>query len=349
MDWSRLLRTLLITFATSVLLCTGLIVLMNPYGNLPPLLFSKHVITDQQQRFQYPGIIRTRDYDSAIFGTSSIRLLDPADLEPQLGRFASLAMNDARAWEQYMLMKLFLRHVERPRTLIIGIDSVWCVPDADANRVTRRTFPAWMFDDTLFNDLPNMLNFRTLEIAGRQVVARLGIMPPALPPNGFRVFTPPESEYDLARAQQHLYGHRPRALPQPQMPSVVLTETDKSSLRMPALAWLQEIARETPAESLIVFVFVPAHAASLPPPGSRSAAEFAECRRRIVDIAGTRKSRVVDFRFPSAMTNLDENFWDPLHYRVPIARKIARGIVAATVEGQTQAPDGTWTTVAGAR
>lgn len=349
MDWPRFLRTLLITFAASVLLCTGLIVLMNPYGNLPPLIFSKHVITDQQQRFQYPGIIRTRNFDSAIFGTSSIRLLDPTDLEPHLGRFASLAMNDARAWEQYMLMKLFLRHVAQPRTLIIGIDSVWCRADADTNRVTRRTFPKWMFDETVLNDLPNMLNFRTLEIAGRQVAARLGFMPAALPPNGYRVFTPPEAEYNLSRAQHHLYGQGPREMPKPQVPPVVLSEAEKSALRMPALAWLHEIAREAPSESQIVFLFVPAHAASLPPPGSRSAAEFAECRRRILDISGTRKAHVVDFRFPSAMTTPDENFWDPLHYRMPVARKIARAILAATLDGQTAAHDGTWTTGKSAR
>ncbi|MDX2201677.1 MAG: hypothetical protein NW223_02930 [Hyphomicrobiaceae bacterium] len=242
-----------------------------------------------------------------------------------------------------MLMKLFLREVPHPRTLIIGIDSVWCRPDADTERVTRRTFPEWMFDETLLNDLPNMLNFRTLEIAGRQVAARLGLMPPALPPNGFRVFTPPESEYDLARAQQHLFGQGPRKVADPQVPPVVLTDEEKGALRTPGLSWLQEIARQAPAESLIVFVFVPAHVASLPPIGSRAAAEYAECRRRIIDIATTRKSRVVDFRFPSAMTVSDENFWDPLHYRVPIARKIARGILAATMEGQTQAPDGSWT------
>ena len=344
MDWSRFLRTMLVSLAASFALCAGLVVLMNPYGNLPPILFSKHVITDQQQRFQYPAIIRTGEFDSAIFGTSSIRLLDPADLEPQLGHFAGLAMNDARAWEQYMLMKLFLRHVPRPRTLVVGIDSVWCRPDADSNRVTRRTFPDWMFDETLLNDWPNMLNFRSLEIAGRQVAARLGMMPPALPPNGFKVFTPPEGEYDLARAQQHLYGQGPRQIPKPQEPSVELSEAERTALRMPALAWLEEIARMTPPESLFVFVFVPAHAANLPQPGSRSAADYAECRRRIIDIAGTRKSRVVDFRFPSAITTADENFWDPLHYRVPIARKIAQGILAATLGGETQAPDGTWTT-----
>ena len=348
MDWSRFLRILFVSLGASFVACAGLIVLMNPYGNLPKVLFSQHVITDQQQRFQYPGIIRTRDFDSAIFGTSSIRLLDPADLEP-LGHFANLAMNDARAWEQYMLMKLFLRHTAKPRTMVVGIDSVWCQPNADTDRVTRRTFPEWMFDESVMNDWPNMLNFRTLEIAGRQVAARLGLMAPALPPNGFRVFTPPEADYDLERARQHLYGQGPRTLPQPQVPPVTLSEAERLALPFPALRWLQEIAQETPAETRFVVLFVPTHARNVPAAGSREAAIYAECRDQIAAIARARKGHVVDFRFRSSLTEVDENFWDPLHYRVPIARKIAQAIVAATLNGKTQAPDGTWTTAAGAQ
>lgn len=345
MDWSRFLRVFFVSLGASFFVCAGLIVLMNPYGNLPKLAFAQHVITDQQQRFQYPGIIRTRDFDSAIFGTSSIRLLDPADLDPALGRFANLAMNDARAWEQYMLMKLFLRHVAAPRTMVVGIDSVWCAPNADADRVTRRTFPEWMFDESLTNDWPNMLNFRTLEIAGRQVAARLGLRAPALPPNGFRVFTPPDAEYDLERARQHLYGQAPRALPKPQVSPVVLPDAERQALPFPALRWLQEIAQAAPAETRFVALFVPTHAGNVPAAGTREAAIYAECRRQIIEIARARKGSVVDFRFRSPLTEADTNFWDPLHYRVPIARKIAQAINAATLEGQTQAPDGTWTAV----
>jgi len=341
MDWTQFLRLMFASLATSLVVSTGLVVVMNPYGNLPPVLFPQHVITDQQQRFQYPAIVRTRAFDSAIFGTSSIRLLDPGDLEP-LGRFAALAMNDARAWEQYMLMKLFLRHTPRPRTIIIGIDSVWCASDADTDRVTRRTFPVWMFDDDPLNDWVHVLNYKGLEIAVRQVAARLGFAAPALPPNGFRVFTPSEGEYDLERARHHLYGLGSRHLPPPQVPPHLLTAAEKQQLRLPALSWLKEISEAAPPDTLLVFLFVPIHARVLPPAGTQSAAEYNECRARIIDIAAARRSRVIDFRFRSPLTENDQNFWDPLHYRVPIAKTIADAILAAAVRGDREAADGSW-------
>lgn len=70
------------------------IALMNPYGNLPHLLFSKHAITDINQRFQYPALVRSGAFDSIVIGTSDARLIHPAALEKVLGgRFANLAMN----------------------------------------------------------------------------------------------------------------------------------------------------------------------------------------------------------------------------------------------------------------
>lgn len=350
MDWSRFLRLLLGSLAVSLLVCVGLVVAMNPYGNLPQVLFREHVITDGQQRFQFPGVVRTKRFDSAIFGTSSIRLLDPADLEPELGgTFANFAMNDARAWEQYMLMKLFLRHSPKVRTIVFGIDSVWCWPDADTQRVTRRTFPEWMFDENPWNDWLYLINYRALEISARQVGVRLGFMEAAMPSSGFRVFTPPEDKFDIERARQYLYGQGPRVLPPAQAPPIELSPAERDALRFPALDWLKEIAAEAPAETRMTFLFVPTHSVNIAASGSRAAAEYAECRRRIVAIAGSRNASVVDFRFRSALTDVDENFWDPLHYRLPVAKAIASAILGAMVRGQARDETGTWTAIPGHR
>lgn len=350
MDWSRFLRLFLGSLLASLLGCAALIALMNPYGNLPPLLFREHVITDGQQRFQFPGVVRTRAFDSAIFGTSSIRLLDPADLEPELGgTFANFAMNDARAWEQYMLMKLFLRHTPKARTIVVGIDSVWCMPDADKQRVTRRTFPDWMFDEDPLNDWMYLVNYRALEISARQVAVRLGLMEPAMPASGFRVFTPPEDKFDLERARQYLYGQGPRVLPQAQSPPVELSAAERDALRFPALDWLKEILSEAPAETRMAFVFVPTHSRSIAAVGSRAAAEYAECRSRIVALAQSRDASVVDFRFRSTLTDADENFWDPLHYRVPVAKTIAAALRDAMLRGRTRDAAGIWMAIPGRR
>src|SRR5262245_65974165 len=110
---------------------------MNPYGHLPLRVFDAQAIMDSNQRFQYPANVRSGAFDSAVIGTSSSRLLDPAQLETNLGgHFANLAMNAARAWEQYRLARLFLDYEPKPKAMLIALDPVWCVKDADVAGVT---------------------------------------------------------------------------------------------------------------------------------------------------------------------------------------------------------------------
>ena len=81
-------------------------------------------IMDLNQRFMYPQIVRSRRYDSAVIGTSTVRLLDPRQLDALFGgHFANLAMNAATPWEQTQIAGLFLRETAQPRTLIFGIDT----------------------------------------------------------------------------------------------------------------------------------------------------------------------------------------------------------------------------------
>src|SRR5262249_16598930 len=144
----------------------GFIVVMNPYGHLPLRIFGAHVIMDINQRFQYPAIVRSGLFDSVVIGTSTSRLLDPERLAARFGgRFANMAMNDARAWEEYRLARLFLDHQPQPKTLLIGLDWVWCAQNADTDRVTTRGFPEWMYDENPWNDWLYILNPRTLEFA----------------------------------------------------------------------------------------------------------------------------------------------------------------------------------------
>src|ERR1044072_3613867 len=102
MNWTDFLRRFLLIFAAALALVFAFIAFMNPFGNLSPRAFGAHVIMDTNDRFQYPAIVRSGAFDSAVIGTSSARLLDPAWLEGAFGgRFANLGLNDGRAWEQY--------------------------------------------------------------------------------------------------------------------------------------------------------------------------------------------------------------------------------------------------------
>jgi hypothetical protein len=312
---------------------------LDPYGlrarpDRPPT-----PIMDVNQRFMYPQIVRGGRYDAAAFGTSTIRLLDPRLLDAAFGaRFANLGLNAGTPWEQTQIAGLFLRHVPNPKALLFGLDDTWCEADADTEekRLTPRAFPPWLYDDDPLNDYAHLLNLRSLEIAGRVALNRLGLMPEHTRPDGYRVFTPPEQFYDLARARRHIW-RAPRAAPVD--PPVRLGAAEEAALRFPALAWLDDLLGRAPSSAAVVLAFMPVHVAAQPVPGSLAAARDDVCKAHIAAIGARRGATVVDFRRPSPVTTEDANYWDPLHYRLGLVERIVAALAAARTTGR-DAPDG---------
>lgn len=341
MDWRRHLEILVGVFVGLNAALYLFVLAMNPYGNLPSTVFAEHIIMDDNQRFQYPSIVRSGRFDSIVIGTSTSRLLAPAALERQFGgHFANLAMNSATAWEQAQIAGLFLRHAPAPRTLIVGLDYVWCTADADRERITFRGFPEWMYDDDPWNDLIHLYNTRSIEIAGRRLAAALLGKRRRLPDDGYEVFTPPESRYDLARARSHIYGAGPRRLPQPKVPAADATPAERNRWQFPAIDWLESLV-EGSRWQRAVLLWPPVHVAAQPIPGSLEALRETECKGRIAALAARHGAAVVDFRLWSTITTEDENYWDRLHYRLSIAERVESGLAMALVTGGDD-PRGDW-------
>jgi hypothetical protein len=347
MGWSGFLKLWLLTFGLGLSAAFALTVLMNPFGNLPVHAFGAHVIMDTNDRAQYPAIVRSGNFDSAVFGSSSSKLLDPDRLAQALGgRFANLALNDGRAWEQHQLALLFLRTVPRARTLLFGIDWVWCAPDADVNRVSPgRAFPPWIYDDDPWNDWLYILNIKAVETAGLQAANRLGLSKPRIPANGFDVFVPAEAAYDAAKAQRYIWRgepHRIVAL----SPGFTASEAERAGWQFPALDWLQDLMTRAADGTRFVLVFMPAHVAAQPQPQSQGWALESECKARLAGLATRHRAYLIDFKIPSPITTDDANYWDPLHYRLPIAHRIVDGIGRAVATGADD-PAGDWLYLAG--
>jgi hypothetical protein len=312
------------------------VLLVDPFGISPVSLPLKRTLVTVQ-RYMYPQLIRSHRFDSALFGTSTSMLLDPEILNgPFEARFANLSMASATAWEQKTLAELFLREVRRPKVLIIGLDTVWCTPDADRNRITFRGFPDWLYDDNRWNDHLHLLNRISLMSAVRLVRFNLGLFSPTTRSDGMDTFLPPETEYDLERARRHIYGGTARvegseAPPTPPQPS-----NRGEQVELPALLWLDQILARVPDETRKVLAFMPVHVSH---PGQDLA--FEVCKARIAEIGRQRDATVIDWRISSTITREDSNFWDPLHYRVPIAKRIARDLAGAALSG-TQSEDHTY-------
>jgi len=335
-DWTRHLKILVGTLAALIAVAVAVIFTANPYGNLR-LSPMRHVLMDDNQRFQYPAVIRSGRYDSLVIGTSTSRLLKPSELEAHFGgRFANLALNSGMPWEQWQIARLFAREVAKPRTLVIGLDHVWCAHDADTRRITIRGFPEWMFDASPWNDPLYMLNVRALEISGRRIWHALGRVKERWPHDGYEVFVPPERDYDLTRARAHIHAViAPPEVTERAVPPELLPPYD-----FPALAWLEDIFASRRFER-VVLLLTPIHMAALPRAGSRAHAREQACKAAMAAIAKRHGALIVDFRIPSPITREDSHYWDPLHYRVTIATRIVDDLGKALATGADD-PGGDW-------
>jgi hypothetical protein len=312
----------------------AVVLLLDPYGVSPLRLPFAPVIMDINQRYMYPQIARAGLHDSVVIGTSTSRLLDPKALDAAFGgRFANLAMNAGTAWEQTELAKLFLKRNPTPRTFILGLDQMWCLPEKVIERTTFRGFPAWLYDDTPLNDIPELFNLKTLEVAGRVAMHHAGLMPERIRSDGYEIFTPPEATYDLARARFHIWKDRPGRRITPEAPPRTLTEKEAQALALPAVAWLDDLLARLPPGSRRLLVHMPLHIAAQPTPGSLTAAQVALCKERIDVVGAKHKASVIDFAIDSPLTREDANYWDPLHYRLPIAERIIEGMKQGSATG----------------
>jgi len=340
-SWRDFLATFATTFAAILIMAAVFIGLTNPYGNLPALGLARHAIADGNQRFQYPAIARSGDFDSVLVGTSTWGILRPQSLDGALGgRFANLAMDSARAWEQVQMARLFQSRTENPASLIIGLDTVWCEEDAGDVRVTERGFPVWMYDTGILNDLPHMLNWKAIDIGVKKLGVALGWKPPRIGNDGYKVFLPDETLYDAAKVRKLLGRWTPQEYAEGNAGADAIAGRE---VNLPALAWLDEVL-SLPWRRMTL-VFMPVHITAQPRAGSDRAYVEHQCKVRIAGIARRHSATVIDFRILSTLTMADANYWDRLHYRVPVGEELAQSIARA-LSTLKDDPAGTWRVLA---
>lgn len=314
------------------LLAVGFVAALDPFGLRAGPGRAPGPIMDTNQRFMYPQIARSGRYDAAVFGSSTARLIDPRDLDAAFGaRFANLAMNAATPYEQTRLAQLFSDR-NRPRAVLFALDATWCEAKADVRRLTFRPFPPWLYEPGAPFDGLRQVNWNSLTIAGQVLLHRLGLAPERIRNDGFAVFTPPEESYDAARAARHIHGGLTAF--EADAPDA---EAEPPDAPMPALAWLDDLLAAMPGDALKLIAFMPVHAAVQGQPGTPRGAREAACKARVAGIGRARGARVIDFRIPSPVTTRDENYWDALHYRLPIAARIVAGLKAASRDGADDA------------
>jgi hypothetical protein len=340
LSWRDSNRIFVATFAGILSTAYIFILLIDPYGVVPfSLPFDRPITSSQRQ--MYPQILRTGRYDSLVVGTSTSRLLDPAALGRALGRhFASFAMPSMTAWEQVQVIDYFRRTVAAPKAVLIGLDHEWCNRNSNADD-REKEFPSWAYDENPWNDFLYLLNNPTLEVAGRTIGRLLGAIPEKLREDGFEVFVPPESTYDLARARYNIWGPKGARAFGPSSPPLELSQVERNAMVFSPLPWLDSSLAHLPSSTKKLLVFTPVHANAMPAAGSYGEALEVECKTRIATIARQHGAMLIDWRIVSPLTTEDSNFWDAAHYRLPIAYRLIDDLGHIVDEGR-DSPDGSY-------
>lgn len=331
--WRGWTRSFLVAALLVLAVLSGFIAALDPFGARVRAGQAARPLMDLNQRFMYPQLVRSGQFDAAVFGTSTMRLLDPTILSRGLGAsVVNLAMNAATPWEQLQMAELFTRKTAAPKAVIWGIDQLWCDADATgpAKRLTPRPFPPWLYDDKGWNDWPELINLTTLEIAARLLAHRFGLLPERIRGDGYEVFTPPEEQYDLARAHVHLFRDHGGVAPEisPIVPPVEVAPGEQAAWRFPALDWLDGALAALPAETRKMIVLPPVYLGGLPREGSAGWRRYAACKAALAALASQHGAVLIDYAHASPITRTDSNYWDPLHFRLPIARRVEADLIA---------------------
>ncbi len=295
------------------------VVLVDPWAVLPYSPPLPRVPVSSNARFTMPALARSPRFDSAVVGSSSSRLLRPAELDPLFeGHFANLAMNAATAWEQSQMLALFTRTHPAARTVIVGLDNVWCTETPE--RTTGRPFPQWMYAGPPSRGYLHMMNLYAVQEAGSELWTMLGLKRRRYGLDGYTSFVPPESAYDPARVDAAFARwEKPSAIPASGGPHVV-----------PTLPMLADALHALPAGTRKILFFTPSHVSFQGVPGSDYAAMLDACKAQVTQIArSVPNTVVVDFLVPSSITETRASYWDPVHYRMPIAGRVVVDLALA--------------------
>ncbi len=230
-QWKRFFRTLIITVSSLFAAGYLFILVVDPYGMLPLQFDFDRSPAGGDRRYWLPNMAKNSRFDSAIIGSSTIRLLNPDDLNLFLnGRFVNLGIEGASLFEQAAIFDVFLRNHPQPKTIIFGVDLAYFDPEHFGVVTKAEHFPEWMYDENPFNDLLPY-NWRTIQITMRQFKYITGIRPKKFRSDGYHDFTMGRP-YDIDRVRQDIYGSTIPKEKIPVEPPVLRTPEQNQRLRI---------------------------------------------------------------------------------------------------------------------
>lgn len=307
--WRRLLRRYAVSTLIVGAAIAALLLALDPYDTGRFSLLPAHGVANFGQRLAFASVARRPNVDAAIIGNSTIQLIDPARLSNLIGhKVVSLAVPGSGPVEQLVLADYFRRqHQHNPDlNFVLGLDQSWCTT---ANPITPSyPFPFWLYSNDTLDYVVNMMRYKSLEAGARRLKLLAGLDQPARA-DGYH-------DYDTGKLW-HAPEFDEAPAPNQQSGGQVLAS------HFTALPLLQRFFAGVGPKARVVLVVPPRYVSAIPPAGSAAAAELDACKDAFRRLAETRSNTwMVDFLIDSQFTRHEDDFWDTIHYRGPVARAI---------------------------
>jgi hypothetical protein len=327
-SWRHFTATLVTAAAVAL---TGLVALayaVDPYDTGRSELFAKPGVRPQGPRTANPSRGRDPAFNAMIVGNSRIQIVSPEQLKKTTGLdFVQLSVPGSGPQEHLTLIEWFLRHrKETPKALIVSVDDLWCT--SDPALPNDKPFPFWLYSRNTLEYSRGLLRYDVLEELPRRFAYLFGKPSERARPDGYWDYEP---EY-LALGTMTNLAARQRLQQKPYANAQRFERDPKEGGRVfPAAERLGAVATSLPVETALILVHPPAHINSLPPNGTERDFILQACKAAIASAARAAHARtaVVDWQTERPEIARPELFFDPLHYRQPLARMIEADIAKA--------------------
>lgn len=302
----------------------GVILALDPYDSGRFSLFAAKGVPEFGPRLTAASRARQSGIDAAIIGNSTIQLIDPARLSALSGRrVVSLTIPGTGPQEQLVVARYFLGHhrAGEMRGLVLGIDSTWC--SANGRLELTNPFPFWLYGESDLDYLGHMMRLATARATIQKGKLMLGYAPAARA-DGY-------DDYEAGRAWDPEAAHQ--RLSQAGVDAMV-PDQDAAPDDIAAAPLLAQFLTRLSSNVPVVLVIPPRYRNPEAMPAAHAAARQRACTEAYRKLAQARAhTTLLDFITQRDIAGSDE-FWDPIHYRAAVARRMEAAIAAALRKGE---------------
>ena len=265
---------------------------------------------------------RDSNFESAIIGNSRIQLVDPGRLSQLTGRrFVSLTIPGTGPAEQLIVARWFLDHHRgSAKALVFGLDTPWC--QTNGTLAPLNPFPFWLYSESALSYAAGMVSWKSFDSVTRKIKLLAGLHERARP-DGYDNYEDGRV-WDVAAAEQRM-GKREEP---GTVPGAIEPKLENPS--WPGIAGLGRLVEGLPPDVVVALVFPPALIRALPPAKSVAAVKLETCKQEVRTLAAKRPgTTIIDLLADADLARRDDLFWDNIHYRGAVARRIETEIASA--------------------